>query len=206
MGEPLITDAPVAPVGDAPGAGRRRRIAPFAVLGVTIVVGVLFAVLAGSKAQVNTETAASPLIGKAAPSIVDRTIDGEQFDLARMRGSWVVLNFFQTTCRPCVAEHPELVEFARQQAALPDGAKLISIVWNDNDAAVRKFFADNGGGWPVVEDPDGSTAFDYGVAKVPETWVIDPQGRVIVHYVYQIAASEMSARLQQMRDLATGAG
>ena len=35
------------------------------------------------------------------------TLDDESFDLARRKGSWVVLNFFNSTCVPCVAEHPE---------------------------------------------------------------------------------------------------
>ena len=40
----------------------------------------------------------------------------QPFDLARRKGSWVVLNFFNSTCAPCKAEHPELVEFTEQQA------------------------------------------------------------------------------------------
>ena len=67
------------------------------------------------------------------------TIDGRPFDLAsRRRGSWVVLNFFSTWCRPCVEEHPELVRFATGQAAQPDGAELYSVIFNDDTDEVEQ--------------------------------------------------------------------
>ena len=70
------------------------------------------------------------------------TIDGSPFDLASRRGSWVVLNFFSTWCRPCVEEHPELVRFAAAEAARPEGAELYSVIFNDDTDKVESFFAD----------------------------------------------------------------
>ena len=43
-----------------------------------------------------------------------------------------MLNFFQSTCLPCKAEHPELVAFADQQARIADGAELYTVVWDDS--------------------------------------------------------------------------
>ncbi len=194
------TSIPVESEAPAP-----RRVAPFVVLAVTVVIGVLFVVLAGSDSGQQSETADTPLLGKAAPQIEGDTIDGSAFQLSTLRGQWVVLNFFQSTCVPCVQEHPELVEFDRQQAQLADGARLVTVVWNDDPAPVREFFADNGGGWPIVLDDSGTTAFDYGVAKVPETWVIDPNGRVQVHFISKVTAADLAARVQTLRVLA-GAG
>ncbi|MBI5090647.1 MAG: redoxin domain-containing protein, partial [Actinobacteria bacterium] len=108
---------------DAPEAAtptRRRRIAPFIALGVAVVVGALFVVLAGSDSGRNEEID-SFLINQAAPGAVSTTLDGRPFDLSRRKGSWVVLNFFDPECVPCIAEHPELIAFDQQQAALPDG-------------------------------------------------------------------------------------
>lgn len=179
---------------------RPRRIAPYIVLVVTLLIGGLFVVLAGSDRKVRTETADTPLLGKAAPDIVDPTLDGGTFALSALRGQWVVLNFFQSSCVPCKEEHPELIEFAEQQAALADGAKLISVVWSDTSENVAAFFTANGGAWPVVLDDDGSSGFDYGVAAVPETWIIDPNGRVAVHYIAKVTADELGARIQALRD------
>src|SRR5690606_29211914 len=91
----------------------------------------------------------SPLLGRQAPDIAGETIHGEAFDLADQRGQWVLVNFFQTTCIPCVREHPELVEFSKNHAEEGD-ASVVSVVFESTVSSVETFFADNGGDWPVV--------------------------------------------------------
>lgn len=199
------TLAEVEPLSDRGGPARPRRIAPFVVLAVAVVFAVFFTILAGSKTRTNQSNPDTPLLGKAAPTIVGDTLDGGTFDLSRRRGSWVVLNFFQSSCAPCKDEHPELVKFADDQAGMVDGAELVTVVWRDNADAVQAFFDANGGGdWPVVLD-DANVAVAYGVAKVPETWIIDPSGRIRVHYVGEVTAAGptgLSAKLDELR--ATG--
>src|SRR5262245_14468152 len=149
---------------------RKRRVAPFVALAVAVVLAGLFVVLAGSDTSTN-ETADTPLLDEAAPEAVGVRADGSSFDLARRKGSWVVLNFFTSTCVPCQQEHPDLVRFAEQQAGLGgDGAELYTVVYDDDREAVEDFFAANGGHWPVVFDADGSISVAFGVAPVPETW------------------------------------
>ena len=176
----------------------RRPMAPYIALAVALVVGALFVLLAGSKTRVNREDASSPLINRPAPDVVGPTLDGGEFSLSRRKGSWVVLNFFQTTCVPCVQEHPELVAFAEQQASIAEGAELVSVIWNDSFGPVREFFAANGGGtWPVVAS-DGA-AVDYGVPKVPETWIIDPNGVVVVHIITTVTADGLATLIDQLK-------
>jgi len=202
-----VTDGPGTEGGadDGTGAERRRPVAPYIVLAVALVVGLMFVVLASSDKASNQESAATPLLGKAAPNVAGPTIDGGTFDLSSRRGNWVTLNFFNTTCVPCVNEHPELVKFAQQQSALGNGSQLVTVVWNQSGDPARTFFAENGGGWPAVVDTDGQIAFDYAVAQVPETWLIDPSGRVRAHYISQITADGLSAEIQQLRELDTAA-
>src|SRR5262245_47370384 len=151
-----------------------RRVAPIVVLVVAVVMAGLFWILIAAKAE-KAETAGSPLLGRPAPAVTAETLDGQRFDLQQRKGSWVVPNFFNSTCAPCKTEHPELVEFADAQRALgTGGAELYTVVWgNDDESAVRAFFADNGGDWPIVDDTDGDIAVAFAVAKVPETWIID---------------------------------
>ena len=180
-------------------AGRSgRRLAPFVSLGAAVVVAALFIVLANSKAD-KPDVTSSFLYGKPAPAVVSTTLDGKAFDLSRRKGSWVVLNFFQSTCLPCKAEHPELVAFAAQQAGIADGAELYTVIKDDPDAAVAKWFADNGGDWPIVKDDDGSIATAFGVAKVPETWIIDPSGVVVGRIATTITADFLATNLEQLR-------
>ena len=184
---------------------RGRRIAPWIALGVAAVIAALFIVLAGSD-NTRTDTVTNFAVGKPAPAMLTTTLDGKPFDLSRRKGSWVVLNFFNTTCLPCKAEHPELVTFAEQQASLGvDGAELYTVTWGfDNQDDVRTWFADNGGDWPIVADPDGKIAVSLGVAKVPETWIIDPQGVVVQRIATQIDAAALSRTLQQWREAEAG--
>ena len=182
----------------------RRRIAPIIALVVAAVLGGLFWVLATSKSGVDDKTGlvASPLIDRPAPAVRSTTIDDQPFDLARRKGSWVVVNFFNSRCVPCIAEHPELLKFVQQQATFPDGAEFYSFVQPPNsDEDIRAFFDERGGDWPVIRDDDGAINVAFGVAQVPETFIIDPSGVVRVRWAGQIDAVTLSQLVQQQRDL-----
>lgn len=189
------------PAPDAPGAGQRTaRLAPFVALGVVAVLAALFWVLASAGGSTD-DPSATPLVGRPAPAVVSTTLDGEPFDLSRRKGSWVVLNFFNSTCVPCIREHPELVAFHETQSRLGvEGAELYTIVNDDSDAAVRSFFTDNGGGWPIVRDDDGAIAVAFGVARVPETWIVSPSGLVVARFAGEVTADGLSTTLQQLRE------
>jgi cytochrome c biogenesis protein CcmG/thiol:disulfide interchange protein DsbE len=191
--------------GGGPSGGgadaRRFPIAAVAAGVVAVLVAVLFFVFAGADPQTN-ETTETPLLNRPAPNITGETLDGGTFDLSRRRGSWVVLNFFQSECVPCEREHPQLVQFAEQQAALGTaGAELYTIATPpDTDDAVRKFFADNGGGdWTVVRDYEGQVMVDYGVSKVPETWIIDPNGVVRLRLISEITGAGLANAIGQLQ-------
>ena len=180
----------------------RRRIAPIIVLVVAAVLGGLFWVLASSKSENDTSGVVdSHLLGRTAPSVRSTTLDDEPFDLARRKGSWVVFNFFNSTCVPCIAEHPELVVFAEQQAALgADGAELYTILqFGDRIDSVRAFFDEREGDWPVVRDDDGGVNVSFGVAQVPETFIIDPDGIVRLRWAGAIDAETLATLVQQQR-------
>ena len=177
-----------------------RRVAPWVALGVAIVLAGLFVVLLTASGD-DDATADSPLLGRAAPEAVGEYADGSTFDLARRKGSWVVLNFFTADCVPCIQEHPDLVEFSEQQALLgPDGAELYSIVVNDSRADVEEFFEQRGGDWPVVYSELGEIPVAFGVSAVPETWIIDPAGVVRVRMISKVTAEQLNITLQQMRE------
>ena len=138
-----------------------RRLA--AVVGLVLVA--FFVVLAVSKPRGDADVS-SPLIGNPAPAVQSTLVGGGSFDLSRRKGSWVVLNFFNSTCVPCRNEHPELVAFAENQDGLADGAELFTVVNDDTDEAVSAFFEEKGGDWDKIRDPDGAIAVAFGVAKV----------------------------------------
>ncbi|CAB4860262.1 unannotated protein [freshwater metagenome] len=175
-----------------------RRVAPFVVAAIAVVIAGLFWILIGANTS-ESDTADSPLLGRPAPVVKTTTLDGQPFDLQRRKGSWVVLNFFNSTCVPCVQEHGELAKFAQEQSQLGDGAEFYTVVWDDNRGAVEKFFADNGGSWPVLTDDDASISVAFGVAKVPETWVIDPYGVVVYRLISGTTDDQLTRLITQAK-------
>lgn len=180
----------------------RRRVAPYIALAVAVVLAGLFVVLANGKAGTD-DTAGivdSPLLDRPAPSVKGVTTAGQQLDLSRRKGSWVVVNIFNSDCAPCKAEHADLRMFVSQQSTLGAlGAELYTIAQGDTKEKVDAFFAERGGDWPVLLDEDGTISVAFGVAQVPETFIIDPDGYVRLRWAGPIDAVTLAALVQQER-------
>jgi cytochrome c biogenesis protein CcmG, thiol:disulfide interchange protein DsbE len=182
---------------DAPA---RRRLAPL-IVGVIAVVMVGFIVVLAGASPSRKETADSPLIGRPAPEATGTLGDGTSFDLSRRKGSWVVLNFFDPTCIPCIQEHPELIKFAADQQTLgTDGAELYSVVTRGKQSEIEKFFADNGGDWPAIYSKADEFPVAFGVSQVPETWIIDPSGVVQLRMISKVSADQLNTILTRFRE------
>lgn len=145
---------------------------------VGVVVAALVALFALSPDDTE-RTGGAPLVGRLAPAIEATTTSGEAFDLDELRGGWVLVNFFATWCGPCKAEHPELVSFAQRNEGR---ASVVSVSFNDDAEKVRAFFDANGGDWPVIAQGNGAIALDYGVVKMPESYLVAPDGRVAAKF------------------------
>ncbi len=191
-GEPAVMPGGIGHVGDEPrvegdafaggssdggpsgsGGGRPILVVAMAVGFIAVVfIVILFTRDTGESEQVN-----SPLLGKVAPPIVGSTIDGSTYDLDRERGRWVVVNFFSPTCVPCVVEHPELIEFAENGGPFGD-AGVVSVAFATREVEVAEFFEERGGDWPVVARDTSPIVLDYVTAQVPESFIVDPNGRV----------------------------
>ena len=191
-----------APVdgGTEPDRAKRRRLAPWIVLVVFALLAGLFVVLAGAEPNV-AETSDSPLIGRPAPEATGTLDDGTPFDLSRRKGSWVVLNFFDPACVPCIQEHPELIEFAAGQEELgSDGAELYSVIVRGSENEVGEFFDERGGDWPQIYSEFDDFPVAFGVAAVPETWIIDPSGVVQLRLISKVTSEQLDTILQQFRE------
>lgn len=203
-----MTDT-IEPTGDV-GTGdpastaprRNSRVAPFAALGVAIAMIGLAVLLIGANPDDGLNDADSPLLGQPAPEATAVDLrDGSSFDLSRRKGSWVVINFFRSDCVPCIIEHPELIEFVDQQRALPaDGAEFYSVAVGDTEEAAMAFFDERGGDWPVLFSENDQFPIAFGVAAVPETWIIDPNGFVRARFLSEVEAEELSISMQQLRE------
>lgn len=176
-------------------AAEPPRTALVVVAVVAVLAVLLVAVLATRDPSVERVTQ-SPLIGKQAPPIGARTLDGDEFDLGDRRGRWVVVNFFATWCIPCLEEHPELVAFDEAHSAAGDAA-VVSVLFDDEPDEARQFFEERGGDWPVVIDDEGAIGVAYGVARVPESFLVAPDGTVVQRLVGGVTRAQLDGLLAQ---------
>lgn len=174
---------------------KRPKIAAYIAIPVLVLTLGLVGVLALSDPG-GQDAAESPLLGRQAPNITGETIDGASYQLTDHQGEWVLVNFFQTTCVPCIREHPELVEFSEVHAAEGD-ASVVSVVFESTVSSVQDFFADNGGDWPVVTDPDGFLSLEYGVSGVPESYLIAPDGTVATKIIGGVTFADLETLLDR---------
>ena len=134
----------------------------------------------------------SVLVGKPVPAfklppVEDlRTETGSvpgfaQADL--LSGKVSLVNVWASWCTPCVAEHPYLTQLAKDS-----GVPLFGINYKDKPENARRFLGRYGNPFTAVgADVAGRTAIEWGVTGVPETFVVDAQGRVAYKHVGPIS-------------------
>jgi cytochrome c biogenesis protein CcmG/thiol:disulfide interchange protein DsbE len=196
----LAGEVTTAPQGSPPVDGiiRTRIIPIIALLFVVGLVGLLayslFApdnVRLGANGRINDSGALIMENGRSAPDFTLTMFDGSTFHLADQRGKIVVVNFWASWCPPCRDEMPLLTTAAGQ---LDSDVVLVGVnVWDQKDDA--QSFADYYQvNYPIAED-GGSMAVDFGVTGVPETFVIDGNGKIIARLPGPITS------VQQLRDM-----
>ena len=163
----------------------RHRTTLVIAICVGAVVALLIVLLATSSTDPNRD-AASPVVDRAAPTIDATDTSGHPVKIDDYRGRWLLLNFFATWCGPCKVEQPELV-------ALSSSMPIVSVAFDDEPTAVDEFFRANGGTWPVVAEGNARIALDYGVVKLPESYLIDPSGQVVHKFDGGVTAAEVAS-------------
>jgi cytochrome c biogenesis protein CcmG, thiol:disulfide interchange protein DsbE len=119
---------------------------------------------------------AAPEMDQPAPALVVNAPDGTTFDLAKMRGKVVLVNYWATWCAPCRKEMPKLDAFYKRYHA--EGLEIIgiSIDFERDFQKARK--AAQAVTYPTAV-AKAITDDGFGIPKgVPITWIIDADGKV----------------------------
>lgn len=95
-----------------------------------------------------------------------------------LRGKVVVLNFWASWCPPCEDEAPVLVR-AQQRLQRSGAGTVLGVTYKDDAEASREFARRLGLRYPSLRDDKLELAPEYGTIKLPETFVIDAEGRIV---------------------------
>ncbi len=119
-----------------------------------------------------------PSIARQTPKDFAFTMNGKPMHLSDLRGHVVVLNFWFSSCPPCVEEAASLN--ALQQRISAVGGTVLGIdadVAPEDQAAYEKFLKDNSIVYPTYLDTSQKIAASYGTEMYPETYIIGPDGK-----------------------------
>ncbi|MGH9458495.1 MAG: TlpA family protein disulfide reductase [Thermoanaerobaculia bacterium] len=122
----------------------------------------------------------SPLVGRQMIEFKLREVGtGTPLDVAAIKGTPLVINFWATWCVPCYAEHGVLTRSARR---LGSDVQFLGVVYDDEESRILDFLAKNGRAYPTVVDEEGKVAIAYGVYGVPETFFVDATGTIVAKH------------------------
>jgi len=165
---------------------------------VLACVMAMFVALLATRSSAQDKQARSPLLGRPVPQVAGAGLDGQPVALSSYQGKYVLVNFFATWCVPCQQEHPELQRWMSRHAAKGD-ATVFGVVFDDTAANARTFMRTNGGAWPVVADPSGDVALNFGVRGPPESFLVGPDGIVLAKFIGQVTADGLDRLLAQVQ-------
>jgi cytochrome c biogenesis protein CcmG/thiol:disulfide interchange protein DsbE len=148
-------------------------------IGLFAALAIAFAIGLGLRPDVIP----SPLINQEAPAFTLPPLPGRAdggLSSADLKGDGPTLvNVFASWCIPCRAEHPHLMRLAREH-----GVRVVGINYKDKPEDAAAWLAELGDPFGKIgADATGRVAIDWGVYGVPETFVIDKDGRIRFKHV-----------------------
>jgi peroxiredoxin len=128
----------------------------------------------------NGSASATDTGGTHAPDFTLPTLDGKNVSLSDFKGKVVLVDFWATTCDPCLTEMPHLVELYEKHKA--DGFVVLAVSADgpETRAAVSSVAHDKGMSFPVLLDEETSVIARYNPKKdMPFSALIDRNGNVV---------------------------
>lgn len=116
--------------------------------------------------------------------------------LADFRGKVVVLNVFASWCDPCAAEAPLLA--SEQHVLAKSNATIVGVTYEDASSASEQFVRRYHITYPVLRDVSGNFVPSFGTTGVPETFVINRQGRIQALQRFPVTSQWLSRTLPRI--------
>jgi len=137
----------------------------------------------------------APPVGSKAPAFALRRLEGSgKVSLASFRGRPVVLNFWASWCEPCKTEAAVLQrDWTNYENR---GVVFLGVDYHDLASDARRFVSAHGLTFTMLQDGSGKVTGSYGISQVPETYVLDREGRVVAHLAGPITNPSFAGEFQ----------
>lgn len=183
-----------------PSAPEPRRRLP----GWLIVLGIGVAFLAGLLALALIKPPQKSLCDEAAPDWTLTLFDdyrgelpGDAVRLSDLRGKGIVLNFWASWCKPCEDEAAALEAAWRRYK--DKGVVFVGVDYLDQDPAAKRYLQKFDITFPNGPDLASKISKRYTIRGVPETFFIDPQGKIVgCRKVGPLTAEELDQRISEI--------
>jgi thiol-disulfide isomerase/thioredoxin len=136
----------------------------------------------------------TPESGVDAATATFTTFDGDEVGLATLQGLPTVVNFFSSTCAPCITEMPALEEVFQ---GVHENVEFLGLAVSDQPEAAQRLVEQTGVSYATAQDKDGSVIAALGGTQLPTTVLLDAQGNVVDTHTGKITADELRALLQE---------
>lgn len=171
----------------------RRRLLLFGIpLLLFLIVGLFLAI----GLTRDPSTLPSALIGKPAPEFALPPLEGrDQHGLSRadLGGEPMLVNVFASWCVPCRIEHPLVARLAEE------GVVVHGINYKDRPEDATAWLAELGDPYRLIgADRSGRVGIDWGVYGVPETYVIDRDGRIAYRHVGPLQPQDLDRTVRPL--------
>ncbi len=173
----------------------KKKIPIFVLLPPVIFAGLVAVFLLGMQRE-DPDALPSTMEGRMFPDLTLTEFEGELFTAEDLTAPGVKLvNYWASWCAPCRAEHAQLMQLAEE------GVKVYGINYKDDPRNAKDFLAELGDPYTkTAADPKGRTALNWGLYGVPETFVIDADGIVLLRFAGPVTRSVLEERIRPLLD------
>jgi cytochrome c biogenesis protein CcmG, thiol:disulfide interchange protein DsbE len=123
--------------------------------------------------------------------------DRSSVSLEELRGKGIVLNFWASWCKPCEEEAAALEE--AWQRYKDKGIVFIGVDYLDQEPAAKRYLQKFNVSYPNGPDLAGKISKRYTIRGVPETFFIDPQGKLVgCRKIGPLSPGELEQRISEI--------
>jgi cytochrome c biogenesis protein CcmG/thiol:disulfide interchange protein DsbE len=126
------------------------------------------------------------------------TFDDEVVPLASLRGGPVLVNFFSSTCIPCITEMPAFEEVHQE---LGDQVTFLGLAVADRPADALALVEQTGVTYRTARDPDSAVITALGGTFLPTTVLLDAEGEIVARHAGELDADELRTLLRDALDV-----